>query len=98
MAGVIKRQRIRIRCLCGIGVLFRCHREGVVAEVFHDFGVVRIGREDLVAFPAAQGDRANVKQASSLRLEDLKLEPTPAQVTSDCGRLFWNWYSTIVSW
>jgi len=86
------------RCLCGFRGLFRLRFERVIAQVHDDFWLMGSGREDLVAFPAAQGHRANPQLASSLRLEGFELKPASAEVAANGGRFFWNLNSTVVGW
>jgi len=86
------------RCLGGFSGLFRRCCERVVTQIVRDLRVVRSGRKHLVAFPAAEGYRANLKQASSFRLEDFQLEPASSEMAANGGRFFWDWYSTVVGW
>lgn len=85
-----------VRCQRDFLALFRRRRERVEAQVFHDLWTVRSCGKPLVAFPAAQGYRANPEQASDFGLEDSQLEPAPPQVAADGGRLFRDWNSTVV--
>ena len=94
----IKRQRIGVRCLGDLSVLFRRWRAGIEAQVFGDLWLIWSRRENLVAFPAAERQRANSQSVSSFRLEDPQLEAAASQVAADGGRDFWDWYSTIVGW
>ena len=93
---IIKRQRIVVRCLRDFFGLFHGRFERVVAQICYDLRVERSCGKHLVAFPAAQGDRANCQSASSLRLVEFQLEPGSAQVAADGGRRFWDWNSTVV--
>ena len=87
-----------VRCLCGFWGLFCLRFERVVAEVRGDFWLVGSGREDLVAFPAAQGHCANHQCTSSLRLVDFQLEAAAAELAANRGRFSWNLNSTDVGW
>jgi hypothetical protein len=95
-SGVVKRQRPGVRCFWAFFGLIHRRFERVVAQVCHDSGVVRSCGEHLVAFPAAEGNQANFQQESSLQLVNLQLEPAPAQVAADGGRVFWDRDSTVV--
>lgn len=83
---------------CRFQELFRGSIEWTVAEIFCDPGVVRGGREYLVALPAAERNGCNSKSASGFRLEDFELEPASAEVAPNGGRFFWDWYSPVVAW
>ena len=87
-----------VRCLWDFLALFRPCFERVIAQVCHDLRLVGSGREHLVAFPAAERDRANSQCTSSLRLVEFELKPAAAKVATNGGWFFWNLNSTVVGW
>jgi hypothetical protein len=70
MAGNEKRQRMMLRCLCTFMGLFRRRLERIVAQILRDLCVTMAGWKDFVAFPAAQGNRANPHSESRFPLKD----------------------------
>ena len=95
---IIKKQRMLFRCLRAFLALFGRRFERVVAQACHDLWMVKGCRKHLVAFPAAEGNQANSKQASSFRLPDFQLEPAAPEAAAHGGRFFWNLNSTDVRW
>lgn len=94
----IKRQRIAVRCLWAFWGLFGSVSKRVVAQICHELWMVRNCRENLVAFPAAERNRANPQSASRFRLEDSQLEAASPEVAADGGRFLWYLYSTVTGW
>jgi hypothetical protein len=86
------------RCLCDFSGLFHRCCERIVAQILRDLRVVWNCRIHLIAFPTAERYRANLKPASSFRLEDSQLEATPPEVSADGGRFLWNLYATVAGW
>jgi hypothetical protein len=86
-AGVLKRQRMGVRCISRFG-----DRSGewIEAQVGGDPIVIRWCRSHLVAFPATECHGANSQYASRFRLVNLELKAASAEVTADCGRVFRN--------
>src|SRR2546428_14157140 len=59
---------------------------------------MRPGWIHVVAFPAAQGDGANLQSASGFRLEDFQLEATATKVAANGVWFFWNRNTAVVGW
>ena len=70
--------------------------EGVVAQVVNEAGVVVPGRVGMVAFLAAQSDRANLQGSSSLELRQAKLATAMTKMFADGSWFFCNWNSAVV--
>src|SRR5437773_5686481 len=72
--------------------------EWVVAQIRDYCGLIRLGWIHVVAFPAAQGDGANLQSASGFRLEDSQLEATATKVAANGVWSFRNWNAAVVGW
>jgi hypothetical protein len=82
---------MRIRCLWQIWPLFRQHSEWIAACVCGDSGMIWRIRKQSVAFPQAQGPRANAQYLSRLLLPDAHSKPFLLEVFAEGCRFLGNW-------
>lgn len=70
--------------------------ERVEAEKGDDFGFMGAGREDKIAFPLAERNRAYAQNSGCLGLVDSEFKATAAKMATDGGWLLGNRNSTVV--